>query len=112
MKVAIVSSRNLQIENLDEYLPGDFAITEVVSGGARGIDSSARRYALSNHLKLTEFLPCYAFYGKAAPIRRNEKIVDYADHIFVFWDGVSRGTRYVIDYCKRKGKPITIYHLE
>ena len=36
MKVAVVGSRNLTINNLGDYLPKD--TTEIVSGGARGID--------------------------------------------------------------------------
>ena len=42
MKVAIVGSRNLHVENLEKYLPKN--TTEIVSGGARGIDSDARAY--------------------------------------------------------------------
>ena len=34
MKVAIVGSRNLTVENLGQYLPEE--TTEIVSGGARG----------------------------------------------------------------------------
>ena len=34
MKVAIVGSRNLHVENLEKYLPKN--TTEIVSGGARG----------------------------------------------------------------------------
>ena len=36
MKVAIVGSRNLHVENLEKNLPKN--TTEIVSGGARGID--------------------------------------------------------------------------
>ena len=40
----------------------------------------------------------------AAPIVRNQQIVDYADHILVFWDGQSRGTASVIEYAKKSKK--------
>ena len=55
MKVAIVGSRNLHVENLEKYLPKN--TTEIVSGGARGIDSDARAYAQMNRIPLKEFLP-------------------------------------------------------
>ena len=45
MKVAVVGSRNLTINNLGDYLPKD--TTEIVSGGARGIDRCAREYVLN-----------------------------------------------------------------
>ena len=29
--------------------------------------------------------------------------------ILAFWDGKSRGTKYVIDYAKKTGTPIEVY---
>ncbi len=43
MKVAVVGSRGLRVEHLEEYLPKE--TTEIISGGARGVDTSAREYA-------------------------------------------------------------------
>ena len=43
MKIAIVGSRNLTVNALDNFLPPD--TTEIVSGGARGIDTCAENYA-------------------------------------------------------------------
>ena len=111
MKVAVVGSRGLQISHLEEYLPAD--TTEIVSGGAKGIDTCAKEYALQNGLKLTEFLPDYRRYGRRyAPIRRNEAIVDYADRVVVFWDGQSKGTHYMIQYCQEQDKPLDIHLLQ
>ena len=107
MKVAIVGSRNLTAENLGQYLPEE--TTEIVSGGARGIDTCAREYALANELKLTEFLPEYQRYGKGAPLKRNLQIIDYADLVLAFWDGKSRGTKYVIAACKKRNKQVQVF---
>lgn len=46
MKVAVVGSRNLTVMDLKKYLPQE--TTETVSGGARGIDSCAKAYAIAN----------------------------------------------------------------
>lgn len=54
MKVAVIGSRGLSVTDLGRYLPEN--TTEIVSGGARGVDTSAREYALSHGIKLTEFL--------------------------------------------------------
>ena len=51
-------------------------------------------------------LPCG--YGRAAPIVRNREIVEYADKIIAFWDGKSRGTRFVIEYANKIGKPCEV----
>jgi predicted Rossmann fold nucleotide-binding protein DprA/Smf involved in DNA uptake len=102
MKIAIVGSRNITEICLDDYVS---ECDEIVSGGARGVDSLAAEYATKKGIKLTEFMPEYEKYGKAAPIKRNEKIVDYADKIIVFWDGSSKGSFSVIKYAKKIGKP-------
>ena len=107
MKVAVIGSRELRVDNLGKYLPEE--VTEIVSGGARGIDTSAREYALKNNIKLKEFLPEYEKYGRAAPLKRNMQIIDYADMVLAFWDGKSRGTKFVIDNCKRIGKRVKIF---
>lgn len=110
MRIAIVGSRNLNITNLEQYLPND--VTEIISGGAKGIDTSAREFAIKNNIKLTEIFPEYEKYGRAAPIKRNDLIVNAADIVFAFWDGNSRGTKYVIEYCKKTNKPIRIFKLK
>lgn len=107
MKIAIIGSRNLRATNLERYLPKD--TTEIVSGGARGIDTCAREYALAHGLKLTEFLPDYDRYGRRAPLVRNDEIISYSDEIVAFWDGQSRGTKYVIDHCKKVNKKVTVH---
>jgi len=107
MKVAVVGSRNLSIDDLGKYLPD--GVTEIISGGARGVDTSAREYAIAHGIKLTEFLPEYDKYGRNAPLRRNITIIEHADLVMAFWDGKSRGTKFVIDKCKERGVRVKIY---
>ena len=107
MKAAVIGSRNLNVPALDAYLPAD--VTEIISGGAKGVDSCARQYAQAHGLRCTEFLPEYSKCGRAEPLRRNMQIVDHAACVFVFWDGVSRGTRCVIEYCRKQHKPCTVW---
>ncbi len=83
-------------------------VTEIVSGGARGVDTFAALYARKNGIKMTEFMPDYSRYGKGAPIRRNIQIAEYADAVIAFWDGKSRGTKNTIELFKNLGKPITV----
>lgn len=109
MKVAVIGSRGLQVDHLEDYLPED--VTEIVSGGARGIDTCAKNYALEHGLELTEFLPEYSRYGRGAPLRRNITIIEYADLVLAFWDGKSRGTKFVIDNCKKRNIPVVIHRI-
>ena len=105
MKIAVIGSRNVTDINLSQYIS---ETDEIVSGGAKGVDTCAREYARAHGLKLTEFLPEYDKFGRGAPIVRNKQIVDYADKIFAFWDGSSRGTLSVIKYAEQVGKPCKV----
>ena len=107
MKVAVIGSRGLQVNDLGKYLPDE--VTEIISGGARGVDTSAREYALSHGLKLTEYLPEYDKYGRGAPLKRNITIIKNADLVLAFWDGSSKGTKYVIENCKKRNIPVQVY---
>ena len=105
MKIAVVGSRSIEDVDLTPYLTD---CDEIVSGGARGVDSLAAAYAKAHNIPLTEFLPEYERYGRAAPIVRNRQIVDYADRILIFWNGHSKGTASVIAYAEKVGKPYDI----
>ena len=109
MKVAVIGSRGLvlNISDIRTYLPA--VADEIVSGGAKGVDALAKIFAQENNYKYTEFLPEYEKYGKAAPLKRNDDIINYADMVVALWDGKSKGTKYVIDKCKETGKSLIVY---
>ena len=109
MKVAVIGSRGLRVDHLGNYLPE--GVTEIVSGGARGVDACARNYALRHGLKLTEFLPDYGRFGRGAPLMRNITIIENADLVLTFWDGRSKGTKFVIDHCKKRNIPVVVHRL-
>ena len=107
MHVAVIGSRGLTVTNLSAYLPP--GTTQIVSGGAVGIDACARQYALRNGIALAEFLPEYERYGSNAPLRRNIAVVLNSDLVLAFWDGRSPGTESVIHQCRRLGVPYRVY---
>ena len=111
MKVAVIGSRGLDVDEktIEGLLPRYF--TEIVSGGAKGIDACAKAYALAYGVPIKEFLPDYDRYGRAAPIKRNEQIINYADCVVAIWDGRSKGTKNVIDLCRKIGKSVTVYEI-
>ena len=105
MRIAIIGSRSIGDADICTYVSD---CDEIASGGAVGVDLCAADYARKNGQKLTLFLPEYERYGRAAPIVRNKKIVDYADKIVAFWDGSSKGTLSVIKYAEKRGKPCEV----
>lgn len=110
MKVAIIGSRNLVNVEISKYIPEN--VTEIISGGARGIDTLAEEWAEKNGIPKTIIKPEYERFKRGAPLKRNEKIVELADVIIALWDGKSRGTKFTIDYAKELKKEVKIYILE
>lgn len=110
MKVAIIGSRGITSLDLSNYLPE--GVDTIVSGGARGVDSIAAAYAKDHGIRLVEFLPDYAKFGKGAPLKRNHQIIEAADLVLAFWDGHSRGTAYTIREARKAGKEVRITYTD
>lgn len=109
MKIVIAGSRNIDNFDLSQHIPSNVDL--IITGGASGIDNLAEKYADKHKISKLIMLPDYKRYGKASPLRRNEIMVDLADLVIVVWDGVSRGTKYTIDYATKKGKNLKIVTL-
>lgn len=106
MKVAIVGSRGLQID-LSRYIPPE--TTEIISGGAKGIDTLAEQYAIQKGIPTRIFYPDIKVLGRWAYFARNDQIVDAADLVIAFWDGASPGTRYTIARARKMNKPVRVH---
>lgn len=110
MKLLIVGSRSITDFDLSKYIPE--GVDHIISGGANGVDTLAEKYADEHGIPKTIVRPEYNRYGKAAPLRRNEVMVDMADTVLVIWDGVSRGTQYTVKYAKKQGKPVELIEIK
>ena len=102
MKILIAGSRNIDTFDLSPYIPKE--TTLIISGGAKGIDTIAEKYADKHKISKLILLPQYNLYGKSAPIKRNEMMVNIADTVIIVWDGNSRGTQFTLQYSKKKNK--------
>lgn len=105
MKVIIAGSRTITDQNLLNTVieQSRLLITEVVSGGAEGVDTLGEVWARSQNIRITRFLPDWDRNGTAAGILRNIEMAKYADALIVLWDGESRGTKHMIDHARSKG---------
>lgn len=77
----------------------------LISGGAKGVDSIAEEWSRFRKLPIEQHKPDWSKYGKGAGIVRNKEMVLAADYVLIFWDGESKGTKSVIDFCEKQGKP-------
>lgn len=107
MKVIIAGTRHfnnysLVKEKLDYYLQNiNKQDIEIVSGTANGADKLGEKYGLENNIKIIQFPANWDEYGKSAGYKRNLEMAKYATHCIVFWDGISKGTKHMIDLSKK-----------
>lgn len=105
MKLAIVGTRTFNdYELMKRKLSDLVGIELIISGGAEGADTLARRFAKEHNIEIIEFLPNWNEHGKAAGPIRNEFIVKACTHIVLFWDGRSPGTRSSLELAKKHKK--------
>lgn len=115
MKLAIIGGRDFSDYSLlcnvaGKFFDNDGDIDLIVSGGAKGADSLGARYANANRIPLLEYKPDWEKHGKAAGMIRNKDIINEADVVLAFWDGVSKGTANSLGLAKRSKKPTMIIY--
>ena len=106
MKLLVAGSRSIKEYDLQGLVPE--GVTLIITGGASGIDEIAEEYADKKRISKLVLRPRYDLYGKAAPLKRNEEMVEICDMALVIWDGKSRGAGYTIKYAKRMGKMVKV----
>ena len=115
MKLAVIGSRSFNnYAWLEQCLLHSFCVADieaVISGGARGADALAARFAYCHNLPLITLRADWKTHGRKAGPIRNSEIVAQADVIVAFWDGSSAGTRDSIAKARAAGKRILIFPL-
>ncbi len=114
MKIAVVGSRQVLDEPviqevLDTYLG---KMTVLITGGAKGVDTLAERWARKNDIPVEVYLPDWKNLGKAAGIVRNRAMVMECHECIAFWDGISKGTKSTIEMCKKQNKRVVVFTVE
>lgn len=108
MKVAVIGSRTFMNYEEVKRVLSTMKITLLVSGGAKGADSLGERYAKENNIETKIFLPDWNKHGKIAGFIRNTDIVNEAELVIAFWDGISKGTLDSIKKADAQGKRLLI----
>lgn len=111
MRVIIAGSRAVTDRHLvsQAVVDSSFSVTEVVEGGARGIDTLAFDWAHSHGIPVKIFVANWKKHGKQAGILRNIEMADYAEALIAIWDGKSRGTKHMIDIAEKRRMPYKVF---
>jgi hypothetical protein len=111
MNIAVIGSREFRdLDKVDACLksiPEHVESFQVITGGARGVDQRAEQWCKANLIPCEVIRPINPK-DKLSYLFRNVEIITRADMIFAFWDQSSRGTKFVIDYAKARGKPLKV----
>ena len=110
MRTILAGSRSISDYELlrREIILSQFVITEVVSGGASGVDSLGERWARENGIPLRMFRADWGQFGYRAGIRRNCEMARYADQLIAIWDGRSKGTAHMVGEMTLLGKAVHV----
>lgn len=118
MKVIIAGSRDFDnYKMLNAYcsliLKGcKKADIEIISGGAKGADSLAEKFALEHNLIFKKFPANWETEGKQAGTKRNREMINYVRDskalLIAFWDGTSPGTKNMITISINAGISVSV----
>lgn len=110
MNIAIVGSRKfpglISVWRYVQLLPDG---CNVVSGGARGVDSVGENSAIARGWNPIIFHADWESFGKGAGYRRNIDIIKAADVVVAFWYNQSKGTQHSMDLALQRGKPLIVF---
>ncbi len=107
-KIAVVGSRSFADAVLlyKHLIP--LAPFILISGGAQGADTFAEEFADDHGLAKAIHKPDWDTHGRSAGFKRNQLIVDDAEHLIAFWDGKSKGTAHSIKLAREKGLVVDV----
>jgi len=80
----------------------------IVSGTANGADKLGEVFAVYHEYEVERYPANWDLHGKSAGYIRNSEMADVASALIAFWDGVSRGTKHMIDLARKKGLLVRI----
>lgn len=107
MKTIIAGGRNIHNYNIAAAVErSGFIITEILEGGATGIDRLAGEYALANSIPLEVVPADWIKNGRAAGPIRNAHMASLADALILIWDGESKGSASMLREAKFLGLKI------
>ena len=95
---------------ITDLAEGDYAdkAVSIVSGMARGADMLGYLFAVKHNVVVYAMPADWEQYGKRAGMIRNKAMGDMADALLAFHDGASKGTKQMIDYMRKLGKPVHV----
>lgn len=120
MRTIIAGGREVPIERgvrlvNEAILASGFEVTEIINGGAKGIDHAAREYWNRYYRGRPDGVPLvtvdakWHIFGKSAGPLRNRQMAMIADALIAVWDGKSPGTKNMIETARKHGLQVYVH---
>lgn len=124
-KIIIAGSRSfmgpenykLLKKKMDKMVKGIKGKIVILSGVSKGADAFGEKWAFENGYTVMRFHPDWkrckgGKYDKTAGMKRNVEMAKQADACVVFWDGVSPGTKGMIEIAKKHKLQLRVVRFE
>jgi hypothetical protein len=114
VKVIIAGSRTINAYDIVPHAveASKFQITEIISGGAAGVDAAGEFYAKFMGIPLKVFPADWTKHGKAAGPIRNQQMAEYADALICIWDGKSKGSESMIREARKRNLKVYVHEVK
>ena len=117
MKLAIIGSRTFSDFEFGEkfflvFFEEFIRLNDltIISGGAKGGDLFGKQIAEKYKIPYIEHAAEWEKYGESAGFKRNHLIIQNADLVLAFYDGISKGTLHSLEIAKNLKKPVFIVY--
>jgi len=113
MRVIIAGGRDItDLSEVEKAIADSgFDITEVVCGGAIGVDALGAGWAMASGVPVAYFEANWKVNRKAAGPIRNREMAAYADALIAVWNGASRGTANMIEEATKRGLKVHVHRV-
>lgn len=111
MNICVAGCRDFtQQQFIEKHLNSIWGGNEfiLISGGAKGVDQLAERWAKNLGIKIQRFKADWDRHGKQAGIVRNLEMSKISDLLIAFWDRESSGTGHMVRTMTKLNKPVFI----
>jgi hypothetical protein len=114
MRVIIAGGRNIHDYELVKAAirESQFPISEIISGGAKGVDALGERYAEEMNIQLAIYYADWQKEGRAAGPLRNARMAKDGQALIAIWDGKSRGTKNMIETATKRGLKVYVKYVD
>lgn len=114
MKTIIAGSRHIDdyalLKRVMQNVP--WQITEVISGGYKGVDTLAIRWAEENRIPYIVIKANWERFGPAAGPIRNGEMANIGEALVLVWDGHSRGSKDILTRMRKKRTACYVFNCE